>query len=72
MKFAALIATMALVQAVTRNNTKNGIADESYDTHYDTLNGEIWTKAKSSEKWQKDGVDQIKELNAWRGTGEGN
>ena len=74
MKFAALIATVALVQgmSLSRNVTKNGVADESYETHYDSLNADIWAKAKASEKWQKDGVDQIKELNAWRGTGEGN
>ena len=53
------------------NRAKNGIADESYDTHYDSLNSEIWAKAKASEQWQKNGVDQIEELNAWRGTGDG-
>ena len=73
MKFAALIATMALVQGISlsRNVTKHGIDDESYDTHYDSLNGDIWSKAKASNEWQKNGVDQIEELNAWRGTGDG-
>ena len=78
MKFALIAATVAiasgsriqLVQNATRNAT--GVFDESYDTHYDSLNSDIWAKAKASNQWQKDGVDQIKELNAWRGTGEGN
>ena len=51
MKFAALIASVALVQGLTlsRNTTKGGVADESYDTHFDSLNSEIWAKAKASE-----------------------
>jgi len=75
MKFSALIATLAVVQAIDlhRNNTKSvkGVTDDSYDQHYDDLNKDIWTKAKSVQEWSKNGVDQIEELNAWRGTGDG-
>jgi len=75
MKFSALIATMAVVQAIDlhRNVTKSarGVDDDSYDEHYDALNKDIWTGAKKVQQNSIDGVDQIGELNAWRGTGDG-
>ena len=30
---------------------KHGIDDESYDTHFDNLDNEIWSKAKASNEW---------------------
>ena len=65
-------ATAANHAHTTANATGNATADDSYDSHDESLNSDIWAKAKASNQWQKDGVDQIKELNAWRGTGEGN
>ena len=75
MKFSALIATLAVVQAIDlhRNTTKSvkGVTDDSYDQHYDDLNKDIWTIAKSVQEWSKNGVDQIEESDKMSGDSTG-
>ena len=47
MKLAVLFATLTLVQGMRLGNFKNGIDDESYDTHFDDLKTSIKSKHDS-------------------------
>ena len=65
MKFALIAVTLALVSGV--QITKNGVADESYDTHFDNLKTSMKSTHDSAETKRSNAVNAEEKSNNGRG-----
>ena len=65
MKFALFVATLAVVSGVQLS--KNGVDDESYDTHFDTLKAKITNTHRDAEHTRTTDVDAQEASDKWRG-----
>ena len=65
MKFALIAATLAIASGVQL--TKSGVADESYDTHFDNLKTHVKTTHDAAETSRTNAVNAEEASNVWRG-----
>merc|ERR1719329_464915 len=65
-------ATANISANATANVSKNatGVPDESYDTHFDNLKGDITTTHKNAESARGTAVSNEEASNAWRGSSQ--
>ena len=67
MKFTLIFATLAITQAVQVTSMKNGIDDESYDTHFDNLDNSMKNQYKAMDAARKAAVAKQESTDVWRG-----
>ena len=65
MKLGLFVATIAVVSGIKLS--KDGISDESYDTHFDELKNTITTTHRDAERVRTSDVNAQETSDKWRG-----